>query len=220
VNKPGWAAISRLVAHPRPRYAAADAMPKDHPHQQHPAVFLDRDDTLIRCTNHAPHNDLGAPDLVELLPGALEACRRLSARFPLFVITNQGGVARGRYAEPDVQAVHRRLSELLEGRITDYRYCPFHPRGVVSAYTREHPWRKPAPGMLLDLAQHHPIDLERSWLVGDAVRDCEAGKAAGCRTILVTDGAAGKEHPAADFIASGMLSAAALILEQTDGTPS
>ncbi|MEM1423223.1 MAG: HAD family hydrolase [Planctomycetota bacterium] len=180
------------------------------------AVFLDRDDTLIRNSGHAPDGDLGDPDLVELLPGAHEACTLLTAAgYPLFVVTNQGGVARGRFTEDDVLDVHNRLSTLLDGAITDYRYCPFHPEGALPAYTREHPWRKPQPGMLLDLADHHDLDLARSWMIGDAVRDCDAGRAAGCTTVLIAD-AAPDDAPSVDHTARDVLAAARIVLAHAD----
>jgi D-glycero-D-manno-heptose 1,7-bisphosphate phosphatase len=142
--------------------------------------------------------------------------RRLAeAGFALVVVTNQGGVARGRYGVAEVEAVHRRLNQLLGGRIEAFRFCPYHPSGTVAAYAREHPWRKPAPGMILDGAAALGIDLGRSWVVGDKARDCEAGRRAGCRTILV-----GRPHldrparacPEADFTAPDVGAAADLIL--------
>ncbi|MDG2030242.1 MAG: HAD family hydrolase [Phycisphaerales bacterium] len=146
------------------------------------AVFLDRDNTLI-----ANDGDLGDPELVVVLDGAVEAVRRLDQLgFLPVVVTNQGGVARGHYAETDVDRVHERLHELLGRDLPISFYaCPFHPKGSVPEYTREHPWRKPAPGMLLAAAQEHAIDLATSWMIGDQPRDAEAGRAAGCRTILV-----------------------------------
>jgi len=151
-----------------------------------PGVFLDRDDTLIRCDDVTPHGDLGDPALVELLPGALGAVERLAeAGFAIVVVTNQGGVARGRYGIREVEAVHARLNELLGGRVEAFRFCPFHPEGTAPEFAREDPWRKPAPGMLLDAAGALGLDLGRSWMVGDKDRDCEAGRRAGCRTVLI-----------------------------------
>lgn len=147
-----------------------------------PAVFLDRDNTLI-----ANDGDLGDPDAVVLLDGVAEGIRRLDeAGYRLVVITNQGGVARGCYQEADVDAVHERMQRLLgpSAKLSFY-YCPFHPRGTVPRYTREHPWRKPAPGMLLEAADRERLDLTASWVVGDQPRDAQAGLAAGCRTILL-----------------------------------
>ncbi len=150
------------------------------------AVFLDRDDTLIHCDDVTPDGDLGDPALVRLLPGVLEGCRRLKhADLLLIVVSNQGGVARGRFALADVEATNRRVNELLGGMIDAFRYCPYHPRGIVPEFAREHPWRKPQPGMYLDAAAALGIDLRSSWCIGDRVRDCQAGRAAGCRTVLL-----------------------------------
>ena len=151
-----------------------------------PAVFLDRDNTLI-----VNDGDLGDPDAVVLMQGAAMAVASLCGLgFRTFVVTNQGGVARGRYREQDVDAVHQRLAELLEqqatgARVDGFYYCPFHPEGTSHHYRREHPDRKPAPGMLLRAAAEHGIDLRSSWMIGDAMRDVAAGEAAGCRTILL-----------------------------------
>jgi D-glycero-D-manno-heptose 1,7-bisphosphate phosphatase len=162
------------------------------------AVFIDRDDTLI-----ANDGDLGDPDEVTLLDGAAEGIRRLHEQgYALVVVTNQGGVARGRYGPDDVRRVHDRVHELLgrEHPIAFY-FCPFHPKGTVAAYTREHPWRKPAPGMLLAAATDLKLDLAASWMIGDQPRDAEAGRAAGCRTILlgIDHPADAAEHHVADF---------------------
>lgn len=165
----------------------------------HPAVFLDRDNTLI-----ANDGDLGDPEGVVLLEGVREGLGRLHrGGFRLVVVTNQGGVARGRYDEAAVRAVHDRLQELTGRPPLSFYYCPFHPGGTVPEYAREHPWRKPAPGMLREAANRESLDLESSWMIGDQPRDAEAGRAAGCRTILLADPTyAGGEadHVAADFL--------------------
>ncbi len=181
-----------------------------------PAVFFDRDDTLIRRTGGAPTGDLGQPDQVELVPGAQDALRALArADFFLAVITNQGGVARGAYPESAVHAVHARLNQLLREHdapaIHDFRHCPYHPRGTLPAYTREHPWRKPSPGMILDLAQRHGLDLAASWVVGDQPRDIAAGFAAGCRAVLIAPSDAPCDPPP-DAHVGDILSAARHIL--------
>ncbi len=154
-----------------------------------PAVFLDRDDTLIACRSVVSTGDLGDPALVRLLPGAAELCARLKhARYQLIVISNQGGVARGAYTIDAVHAVNHRANELLDHAIDAFYFCPFHPRGALPEFAREHPWRKPAPGMILAAAAQRRLDLARSWLIGDNPRDCRAGRAAGIagRTILLT----------------------------------
>lgn len=152
-----------------------------------PAVFLDRDDTLMEANSlpapaaPAAPGDVIDPALVRLLPGAREACQQLKCGgFVLVVISNQGVVARGGATTAQVDAVNARLAELLgPGVIDAFYYCPFHPRGSVAAFTMEHPWRKPAPGMILAAADDLGLDLARSWLIGDAERDIAAGVAAG-----------------------------------------
>lgn len=154
-----------------------------------PVVFLDRDNTLI-----ANDGDLGDPTRVALLEGVPEGLLRLrDAGYRLVVVTNQGGVARGRYGEEDVDRVHREIAGLLDqaagrrGLIDRFYYCPYHPEAVLPEYRREHPWRKPRPGMLLQAARDLGLDLPASWMVGDQIRDIEAGRAAGCRTVMVGD---------------------------------
>ena len=152
----------------------------------HPAVFLDRDNTLIRNDG-----DLGDPAKVELIQGAASAVASLRGLgFRVVVVTNQGGVARGRYKEADVEAVHAKLDELIAhyangARIDAFYFCPYHPEGNLKQYRKEHADRKPQPGMLLRAARDLSLDLPGSWTVGDQVRDVQAGAAAGTRTILL-----------------------------------
>jgi len=193
-------------------------------------VFLDRDNTIL-----ANDGDLGNPDLVRILPGAAWAIRALrEAGYTIVVVTNQGGVARGLYSERDVDAVHARCAELLarevewpatEPLIAQWLHCPFHPQGTVAEYRAEHPWRKPAPGMLLAAAEQLSIDLTKSWMVGDQERDIEAGRRAGCRTIRLlatnSDHQATRAASAADFIECDLLHASHRILrvDGRDGAP-
>jgi histidinol-phosphate phosphatase family protein len=119
--------------------------------------------------------------LVALLPGVEDACGALSALgLALVVVTNQGSVARGAARLEDVEGVNRRLCELLPTVDAVY-YCPFHPQGGGGVFTREHPWRKPNPGMLHAAAATLGLDLAGSFLIGDATRDIDAGVAAGLR---------------------------------------
>jgi D-glycero-D-manno-heptose 1,7-bisphosphate phosphatase len=149
----------------------------------------------------AAPGDVVDPDLVELLPGAGEACARLKAAgFVLVVVSNQGCVARGAATLETVRVVNEQLQRLLAAHaawflsnrgsgedeldrvrsiIDAFYVCPFHPKGTVPEFTREHPWRKPSPGMFLAAAREHDLDLSRSWLIGDAARDIEAALAAG-----------------------------------------
>jgi D-glycero-D-manno-heptose 1,7-bisphosphate phosphatase len=183
-----------------------------------PAIFLDRDGTLVPDDEFA-----GNPTQVRILDGVPAALRRLrDAGFRLVVATNQGGVARGRFTEADVDAVHARVGELIDAStglkrtIERFYYCPFHPKGTVPSYTREHPWRKPKPGMLMQAAQDMELDLEHSWLVGDSPRDIAAGRAAGLRTILVSRDHARIAEAAADFTAASLGEAVEAILRNRD----
>jgi histidinol-phosphate phosphatase family protein len=156
-----------------------------HAAVKRPVIFLDRDDTLIEANSLPPppppaaRGDITDPAQVRLLPHAVESCRRLKrAGFLLIVVSNQGTVARGGAPISTIHAVNRRVHELLPD-IDAFYFCPFHPKGAVPGFTREHPWRKPAPGMLLAAAAEFQIDLANSWLIGDADRDIHAGRAAG-----------------------------------------
>lgn len=152
-----------------------------------PAIFFDRDDTLIVNSGY-----LGAMEAVRLLEGAAEAVAQARALgFAVIVASNQSGVARGLFTEADVRAVNAVLDELLlaahpGARVDRHEFCPFHPEAVVERYRLDSDLRKPRPGMLLRAAAALDLDLARSWMIGDAPRDVEAGHAAGCRTILVS----------------------------------
>ncbi|RIK67412.1 MAG: D,D-heptose 1,7-bisphosphate phosphatase [Planctomycetota bacterium] len=157
------------------------------PHELHPAVFLDRDNTLIADPGY-----ISDPADVRLLPGAAEAVRRIrAAGYRAVVVTNQSGVARGRITEAQLEAVHLRLRALLRGERAELDaiyVCPYldGPEAVVAAYRRDSDLRKPRPGMLLLAARELGLDLPHSWMIGDSPRDVEAGRAAGCRTILIS----------------------------------
>ena len=152
-----------------------------------PAVFLDRDGVLIEDSHY-----LGSPDRVRLIRGSAEAVAALNrAGWPVVVVTNQSGVARGLFPPEAVDAVHDRLAELLRGfdaRIDAFYACPHHPEAEVTAYRVECDCRKPRPGMLRAAAAELGLDLARSWVVGDRVSDLEAGAAVGARTVLVRTG--------------------------------
>jgi len=155
-----------------------------------PAVFLDRDDTLIECRRlaaaapPAKAGDLVDPSLVRLLPGVAEGLTALSgAGFALVVVSNQGVVARGGATCARVEEINRRVGESIVRaggpRVDAFYFCPYHPQGSVAEFSHEHAWRKPAPGMILAAASELALDLTRSWLIGDAERDIRAGIAAG-----------------------------------------
>lgn len=165
----------------------ADAQVSVPARRRRPAVFLDRDGVLNVDTGY-PH----LPADITWIPGAKEAVKRFNdLGFYAFVVTNQAGIARGYYPEEDVAALHAWMGEELRAigaSIDDWRYCPFHPEGTVARYMGAHPWRKPEPGMILDLLAHWPVDAQASLLIGDKVSDLQAATAAGIAGHLFTGG--------------------------------
>lgn len=151
-----------------------------------PAVFLDRDGTLIE---HVPY--LADPALVRLLPGTAEALRRLRrAGFALVLVTNQSAIGRGMLSENRLDEIHTELNRQLAASgvtIDGIYYCPVAPEGADRTVV-EYSDRKPGPGMLLRSAADLRLDLAASWMVGDLISDVLAGLNAGCRSILVKSG--------------------------------
>jgi D-glycero-D-manno-heptose 1,7-bisphosphate phosphatase len=153
-----------------------------------PAIFFDRDNTLIIGNDY-----LGDPAKVVLVKGAANAVARARAMgYATVVVSNQSGVARGMFGEDDVRAVNARMDEMLraenaEAIIDRHEFCPYHPQAPVEKFRLDSDRRKPRPGMLLGAAKEMTLDLATSWIIGDAARDVEAGKSAGCRAILLND---------------------------------
>ena len=143
------------------------------------AFFLDRDGVIIRQVEY-----LKNPDEVELIPGAVEALRAIHRHgFLAVVVSNQSGIARGRFTRDDLAKVQARLYELLaaEGEKLDgFYFCPHDPH-VENCHCR-----KPKPGMILDAARDLDIDIGRSFMIGDRPADLETGIAAGCRGWAMT----------------------------------
>jgi D-glycero-D-manno-heptose 1,7-bisphosphate phosphatase len=150
----------------------------------HPAIFLDRDGTLIEECSY-----ITRPDQVRLLHGAAAAVRQLrQAGFACVVVTNQSAVGKGLISLAELGHIHVEMLRQLrdEGAVLDGLYsCPFSPNKTRI----DHPDRKPAPGMLLRAARELHLDLSSSWMVGDRESDVLAGRNAGCReSILVRTG--------------------------------
>jgi D-glycero-D-manno-heptose 1,7-bisphosphate phosphatase len=152
-----------------------------------PALFLDRDGVI-----NVDHGWVGTRERFEWMPGARAAIALATARgWHVFVVTNQSGVARGHYDEAAVQSLHAWMEDEVRGAggtIDDLRYCPFHPEAPLAEYRRASDWRKPAPGMLLDLMRAWRLDAARCVLVGDKPIDMEAAAAAGIAGHLFAGG--------------------------------
>ncbi len=145
-----------------------------------PAAFLDRDGTIIEEADY-----LSDPSRLRLLPGAAEGIGLLNrAGIQVILVTNQAGIGRGYFTRDVVETIHTRLHNELaaeEAHLDGTYYCPHHPSDGCSC-------RKPNPGLLLQAAREHRIDLSGSVMVGDKRSDLEAGRAVGCRTVLVLTG--------------------------------
>lgn len=185
-----------------------------------PAIFLDRDGTL--------NVDVGFThrvDDLQLLPNVVAGLAQLrDLGFELIITTNQSGIARGYFSEAQMQAFNDALVARLRTAgitIAAVYYCPFHPTEGVGAYRVDSPLRKPRPGMILQAAADHDLDLARSFAIGDKSSDVLAGQAAGSRAILVRSGL-GRQHEQSaaaqpDFVADDLLAAAEFIARANRG---
>ena len=172
------------------------------------AVFLDRDGVLNRASvrDGRPYPPATLEEF-EILPGVPEALKRLhDAGFLLIGATNQPDVTRGRQVPEVVEAMHEQL----------LRQLPITAIFVCYDDDDDCPRRKPNPGLLIEAARTHAIDLEASFMVGDRWRDVEAGRRAGCKTIFIDLGYAERQpEPAPDHVATDLAGAADWILSQT-----
>jgi D-glycero-D-manno-heptose 1,7-bisphosphate phosphatase len=150
------------------------------------AVFLDKDGTLIP---DIPYNT--DPDLISLETGVGETLAQLAEHFELIVITNQAGIAFGRLTEEDLIGVEKRIADLLQHygvKLSGFYYCPHHPQGSSAGYAKSCTCRKPGPGLIIKAAGELDLSLSDSWMIGDILNDVQAGKAAGCKSILIDNG--------------------------------
>jgi|GEM_PF-3087958 len=139
------------------------------------AVFFDRDGVLNVNDRH-----VNKPEQLKLYDGVNEALKKASeSGFEVFVVTNQGGIELGHLTRERLDEIHNCLEEQLSGycKIREIVYCPDLKKTSL--------FRKPAPGMILYLAEKYNIDLKNSWMVGDMETDITAGISAGCKTAKI-----------------------------------
>jgi len=173
------------------------------------AVFLDRDGVVNRALvrRGKPYPPVTAEG-VEILPGAAAALRRLKAAgYLLVVVTNQPDVARGAQSRSEVDAIHARLASELP--IDDFRVCCHDDGDACSC-------RKPKPGLILDAARDHDVDVGASVMVGDRWRDIEAGRRAGCATVFLDYGYQEPKPEKPDMVAKSLAEAAEWILSRRE----
>ena len=182
-----------------------------------PAVFLDRDGTLVEEAGY-----LDRLERMVLLPYSIDAVRLLNrAGYRVVVVTNQAGVAHGHFTEEFVRGLHQHLAERFRvgGALIDaFYYCPHLPAARVEAYRSECECRKPKPGMVLRAQRDLGLDLRRSFIVGDQWSDLGLGHAAGVKTILVRTGygpsveALPRDGITADIVVDTLMDAVSWIL--------
>lgn len=183
-----------------------------------PAVFLDRDGTMIRDVGY-----LSRHEEIQWFPWTMDAIRLLNrAGYLVCVVTNQGGIALGLFDGTFVDEVHAAMAETLResgAAVDGWYYCPHHPRAVVDALRTPCPCRKPGRGMIDAACAQFDIDLSRSWVVGDRDIDVRMAEAAGARGILVRTGygerdarLVGAGLPEGTPVAANLMEAVAVIL--------
>jgi D-glycero-D-manno-heptose 1,7-bisphosphate phosphatase len=143
------------------------------------ALFLDRDGVI-----NVDHGYVHRPDQFEFVPGIFELARFWTheLRRPIIVVTNQSGIGRGYFDESAYVDLTHWMCDRFEAEgaaIARVYHCPYHPQHGVGEYRRDHPWRKPNPGMILQAAADLGLDLAHSAIMGDTMSDIEAGAAAG-----------------------------------------
>jgi len=184
--------------------------------QSNKAVFLDRDGVICEDVHY-----MKDPSQFKLLPKVGDAIRLLNEKdWKVIVVTNQSGVARGYLTLEDLRRIHQKMiTELRKlGAFLDAIYfCPHHPTVGLRPYRKECNCRKPKPGMLFQAAKDFNINLKRSFMIGDKAIDIQAGKEAGCLTILISSYRDKPlSDPKPDFIATNLFEASKTILDLMD----
>lgn len=178
----------------------------------HKAVFLDRDGTIIEDVGY-PHER----SAIKFLPLVSEAISILNQNgYRVIVTTNQSGVARGYFTEDALRQINQYIRDTLAARgavIDRVYYCPHHVEGTIKEYRKACDCRKPNPGMIQQATRELDIDLKRSFAIGDKPLDVEAGRRAGCRTILLGDDTGDTGAAAPDYVAADLYRAVEWLLK-------
>lgn len=155
-------------------------------------VFLDRDGVInsyVYNSNFGTVDSPRNPEEFELFPGVSDAIASFhNMGMLIFVVSNQPGIAKGKFSEELLRATTNKMMDACGGMIDAVYYCLHHPNVLHPLYGRECECRKPRPGLLLQAAAEWEIDLSRSVMIGDRLTDVMAGKGAGTHTILIGDG--------------------------------
>lgn len=156
------------------------------------AVFLDRDGVINKLIYHHEHGIIDSPFTTEqftLINGVGPAIKTLREHgYKVILVSNQPGIAKGSFSRDIFQEIRKRMNNLLAvsgARLDGEYYCLHHPEAEIAILKVSCECRKPGPGLLLQAAREMDIDLRQSWMVGDGLTDIQAGKRAGCRTILI-----------------------------------
>lgn len=184
-----------------------------------PAVFLDRDGTMIRDVGY-----LSRRDDVEWFPWTLDAIRLLNrAGFSVVVVTNQGGIGLGLFSDDFVRGLHMEMDDRVTasgGRVDAWKHCPHHPRATVESLRVACECRKPEPGLVQQAARELDLDLAHSFVVGDKISDVDLADRVGARGVLVRTGYGagelarlGGRGPAGVHVAADLMAATSWILE-------
>lgn len=188
------------------------------------AIFLDRDGVINAMVYHPEFGIVDSPSNpaeFRILPGVGDSIKQIHALgYLAIVISNQPGIAKGKYTHTLLDATHAKMElDLAQvgAQIDGIYYCLHHPDAVLEAYRAHCDCRKPRPGLLLQAAQEWQIDLKQSFFIGDGITDVVAGQAAGCKTILVNGRKCyhcdelARQNVAPDFIAKNLPAAVQLI---------
>ena len=156
------------------------------------AIFLDRDGVVNELIYYQEQGIIDSPftiDQFRLFPGVSEAIKNLQkSGYKVIIVSNQPGIAKGNLSEKTFKDIRKKMTETLdrEGcRIDGEYYCFHHPEARLESWKVDCECRKPKPGLLQQAAKDMNINLAQSWMIGDGLTDIQAGKQAGCRTILL-----------------------------------